>query len=76
MAIILNFSNTLKKSLAHLHIVGNVIIKYEYFLSLSFVVFAPTKKFGVDLWRPFLNLVASLKKSLAHPHVARNVMLN
>ena len=27
MAAILNFSKTLKKSLAHLHIVGNVIVK-------------------------------------------------
>ena len=29
MAAILNFSKTLKKSLAHLHIVGNVIVKFE-----------------------------------------------
>ena len=28
-AAILNFSKTLEKSLAHLHIVGNVIVKYE-----------------------------------------------
>ena len=26
---LLNFSKTLKKSLAHLHIVGNVIVKFE-----------------------------------------------
>ena len=26
---ILNFSKTLKKSLAHLHIMGNVIVKFE-----------------------------------------------
>ena len=29
MAAILNSSKTLKKSLAHLHIVGNVIVKFE-----------------------------------------------
>ena len=29
MAAILNLSETLKKSLAHLHIVGNVIVKFE-----------------------------------------------
>ena len=29
MAAILNLSKTLKKSLAHLHIVGNVIVKFE-----------------------------------------------
>ena len=29
MAAILNFSKTLKKLLAHLHIVGNVIVKFE-----------------------------------------------
>ena len=29
MAAILNFSKTLKKSPAHLNIVGNVIIKFE-----------------------------------------------
>ena len=28
MVAILNFSETLKKSLAHLHIVGNVIVKF------------------------------------------------
>ena len=53
MGAILNFSETLKKSLAHLHIVGNVIVKFEQLFSLSFVVFAPTKKFRVDLLRPF-----------------------
>ena len=36
MAAILNFSKTLKKSLAHLHIVGNVIVKFEYIPILSF----------------------------------------
>ena len=29
MAAILNFSKTFKKSLAQLHIVGNVIVKFE-----------------------------------------------
>ena len=29
MAAILNFSKTLKKSLAHLHIMENVIVKFE-----------------------------------------------
>ena len=29
LVAILNFSKTLKKSLAHLHIVGNVIVKFE-----------------------------------------------
>ena len=28
-AAILNFSKTLKKSLAHIHIAGNVIVKFE-----------------------------------------------
>ena len=28
---------------AHLHIVGNEIVKFEYFLTLSFRFFAPTK---------------------------------
>ena len=39
--------------------VGNVIVKFEKFPTLSFKVFAPTKKF-------------IFKKSIAHPHVARN----
>ena len=43
---ILNFSNTLKKSPAHLHMVGNVIVKFEKFLTSSKIV-------GVDLWQPF-----------------------
>ena len=38
---------------AHLHMVGNVIVKFEYVLTVSFRVFAPTNVFGVDLWRPF-----------------------
>ena len=67
MAVILNFSKTLKKSPAHLHIMGNVIVKFEYFLTLSFRVFAPTKKLRVDLWRPFWILVASLKNHLHIP---------
>ena len=29
MAAILNFSKTLKKSYAHLHIVGSVMVKFE-----------------------------------------------
>ena len=49
MAAILNFNKTLKKSLAHLHIVGNVIVKFELFSTLSFGVFAPTKKIGLNL---------------------------
>ena len=40
---ILNFGKTLKMSPAHLHIVGNETVKFEYFLTLSFRVFAPTK---------------------------------
>ena len=32
MAAILNFRKTLKKTHAHLHIVGNVIVKFKYFL--------------------------------------------
>ena len=43
MAAILNFSKTVKKSLAHLHIMGNVNN-----FRLSFGVFAPTNKFGVE----------------------------
>ena len=39
----LNFSKTFKKSPVDFHIVGNVIVKIEYFLTLSFRVFAPTK---------------------------------
>ena len=39
---ILNFSKTFKNSLAHLHIVENVIVQFEI---------------GVDLWRPFWILV-------------------
>ena len=63
MAAILNFSKTLKKSPAHLHIVGNVIVKFEEFLTLSFKVFATTN-FRVDFWRPFLILLLSLKNQL------------
>ena len=37
-------------------------------MMLSFKVFAPTKKFVVDFWRPFLILVASLKNQL-HIHM-------
>ena len=75
MAAILYFSKTLKKSLAHLHIVGNVIVKFEKFLTLSFRVFAPTKKKGSLPLAAILNFGGIFKKSLAHPHVARNVML-
>ena len=48
MAAILNLSKTLKKSPADLHIVGNVIVKCEQFLS-----FCAHKKIEVDPWRPF-----------------------
>ena len=63
MAAILNFSKTLKKSLAHLHIVGNV---------LEFL--RPQKIWSLPL-AAILNFGSISKKSLAHPHVARNVML-
>ena len=42
MAAILNFRKTLKKSDAHLYIVGNVMVKFEEFTTLSF--FDPKKK--------------------------------
>ena len=74
LTAILNFSKTLKKSPAHLHMVGNVIVKFEKFLTLSLRVFATTKIVGVDLWQPFLILIAS-SKSFVHPHVALNIML-
>ena len=48
MATILNFIKTLKKSPAHLHIVGNVIVELELFLTLSFRVLAHTKIWGVE----------------------------
>ena len=75
MAAILNISKTLKKSPAHLHIVGNVIVKFESFLTLSFRVFVRTKNFGVDLaLAAILKFGSIFKKSLAHPRVVRNVM--
>ena len=43
MAAILNFSETLKKSPAHPHIVGNVIVKF-IISDFKFLSFAPTKK--------------------------------
>ena len=46
-------NKTLKKSQAHLHIVENVIVKFEKILTLSFRVFVPTKNFGIDFCRPF-----------------------
>ena len=64
------FQWNFKKSLPHLHIVGNVIVKFEYFLTLSFGVFCPQKTFLA-----ILNFGSIFKKSLAHPYVARNVML-
>ena len=71
MAAILNFSETLKKSPAHLHIVGNVTVKFEYFLTLSFSVH---KKFWSWPLAAILNFGGILKKSLAHPHVSGNVI--
>ena len=71
MAAILNFSKTLKKSPADLHTMGNVIVKFEKFLTSSFIVFAPTKFFRVALWRPFWILVASLKNHLHIPMLLR-----
>ena len=62
------FQQNLKKSPVHLYTVGNVIVKFEQFLTLSFKVFAPTKNFGVDFWRSFGILVASLKYQL-HIHM-------
>ena len=40
MAAILNFRKTLKKSHARPHVVGNVIVKFEQFTTLSFWVLA------------------------------------
>ena len=67
------FQHNLKKSLAHLHVVGNMIVKFEYFPTVSSGVFAPTKKIRVAV---ILNFGSIFKKSLANPHVARHVMLN
>ena len=64
MAAILNFSKTLKRSLAH--IVGNVVVKFEL-----------TSGGHFEIWKhlAILKFGSIFKKSLAHPHVARNVML-
>ena len=70
MAAILNFSKSLKNPLAHLHIVGNVIISDFNFLS-----FCTHKKNWSWPLTAILNFRSIFKKSLAHPHVARNVML-
>ena len=74
MAAILNFSETLKKSPAHLHIKGDVIAKFDKFLTLSFRTFTPAKRLN---WpqAAILNFGSILKKSLAHPHIAKYVML-
>ena len=50
MAVILNFSKTYKKSPAHLHIVGYVIVKSEYITTFKFL---RPQKIEVDPWRPF-----------------------
>ena len=67
MANILNNNKTLKKSPAHLHIVGNVIVKFEYFFILSFRVFVPTKFFGVLHLAAILNFIRFLKNHLHIP---------
>ena len=66
MAAFLNFSKTYKKSPAHLHIVGNVIVEFELFLMLGFKVLAPTKNLS---WTPaaILNFLAFLKNHLHIP---------
>ena len=78
MADILNFSEPLKKSPAHLHMVGNVILKFQQNVTISFWVFALTKKcdawcLALDAsWNPGgtkipLPLRAGDKKLLQHP---------
>ena len=69
MAAILNFSKTLKKSLAYLHIVGNVISDFMFWS------FCAHKTFWSWPLAAILKIGSIFKKSLAHPHVARNVML-
>ena len=75
MAAILNFSKTLKKSPAHLHIVGNVIVKFAYFLTSRPQEFLRSQK-NLELTSGgHLKFGSIFKKKLAHPHVAKNVML-
>ena len=71
MAAILNFSKTLKKSLAHLHIVGNVIAKFDF----RFSSFCAHKKIWSRPLAAILNFGSIFKKSFPHPRAARNVML-
>ena len=71
MAAILNFSKTLKKSLAHLHIVGNVIVISDF----KFWSFCAHKKIWGGPLAAILNFGSISIKSLAHPYVGRNVML-
>ena len=65
MAAIVNFSKTFKKSPAHLHMVGNVIV--EIWINSDFKSFCTHKIFEVDLWWSFWIVVASLKIHLHIP---------
>ena len=47
MAAILNFSKTIKILPAYLHIIENMIVKIEYFLSFC------AYKNEIDPWQPF-----------------------
>ena len=51
---------------------GNVIVKFEKFLTLSFY---PHQKNCSWLLAAIINFESIIEKSLANPHVARNVML-
>ena len=61
MVAIFNFSKTLKKSLAHLHIRFKVFVPTNFFLSWPLAA--------------ALNFGSIFEKSLAHLLVARDVML-
>ena len=58
----------------HLHISILLGRRFKFFeKNSSLVLFTPTKKFEVQLQRPF-NFFSISKNSLTHPHVVRNVI--
>ena len=48
-----NFGSIIKKSIAHLHVARNVMVKLKKNEQTNFLSFCAHQKIEVDPWRPF-----------------------
>ena len=73
---ILNFGSIFKRSLAHPHVAGNVMLKFQKKLNKQFfLVFAPPPKKLKLICGGHFNFHKTLKKSPAHLHIMGNVIV-